>query len=41
MIDLTQTHDVLGAYHSLDFDAIRQEYTDPATKYAFAVMRRL
>lgn len=37
-IDLTQTHDVLGAYHSLDFSDIRQKYTDSATKYAFSVL---
>ena len=38
MIDLTQSHDVLGAYHSIDFDNIRKKYTDPATKYAFKVL---
>lgn len=38
MIDLTQSHDVLGAYHSIDFDDIRHKYTDPATKYALDVM---
>lgn len=38
MIDLTQSHDVLGAYHSIDFDDIRCKYTDPATKYALDVM---
>ena len=38
MIDLTQSHDVLGAYHSIDFNDIRKEYTDPATKYAFDVL---
>lgn len=38
MIDLTQSHDVLGAYHSIDFGSIRQQYTDPATKYAFKVL---
>ena len=38
MIDLTQSHDVLGAYHSIDFDGIRKKYTDPATKYAFNVL---
>ena len=37
-IDLTQTHNVLGAYHSLDFSAIRQKYTDPGTTYAFKVL---
>lgn len=38
MIDLTQNHDVLGAYHNIDFDSIRKKYTDPATKYAFKVL---
>lgn len=38
MIDLTQSHDVLGAYHSIDFDDIRKKYTDPATEYAFNVL---
>lgn len=37
-IDLTQTHDVLGAYHSLDFAPIRKRYTDPGTQYAFKVL---
>lgn len=37
-IDLTQTHDVLGAYHAIDFSEIRKEYTDPGTKYAFDVL---
>lgn len=37
-IDLTQTHDVLGAYHSLDFAPIRKKYTDPGTQYAFKVL---
>ncbi len=38
MIVLTQSHDVLGAYHSIDFDDIRKKYTDPATEYAFNVL---
>lgn len=38
MIDLTQSHDVLGAYHSIDFNGIRKKYADPATKYAFNVL---
>lgn len=38
MIDLTQSHDVLGAYHSIDFDDVRKEYNDPATQYAFDVL---
>ena len=38
MIDLTQSHDVLGAYHSINFDSIRKKYHDPATQYAFDVL---
>lgn len=38
MIDLTQSHDVLGAYHSIDFNDIRKKYADPATEYAFNVL---
>lgn len=38
MIDLTQNHDVLGAYHSIDFNGIRKKYADPATEYAFDVL---
>lgn len=38
MIDLTQSHDVLGAYHSINFDGIRKKYHDPATQYAFDVL---
>lgn len=30
-IDLTQNHDVIGAYHQCDFQSIRHQYTDPAT----------
>ncbi|MGL4340846.1 MAG: terminase large subunit, partial [Lactococcus lactis] len=37
-IDLTQTHDVIGTYHSLNYEDIREEYQDPATKYAFDVL---
>lgn len=37
-IDLTQTHDVIGSYQSLDCSAIRQQYTDPGTNYAFDVL---
>lgn len=37
-IDLTQTHDVLGAYHSINWQAIRTQYTDPGTQYAFDVL---
>lgn len=38
MIDLTQSHDVLGAYHNIDFNDIREKYADPATEYAFNVL---
>ena len=38
MIDLTQSHDVLGAYHSINFNDIRLKYDDPATCYAFSVL---
>ena len=37
-IDLTQTHDVSGAYHAIDFSDVRKQYTDPGTKYAFDVL---
>ncbi|MCJ2389102.1 hypothetical protein HZI63_09640, partial [Limosilactobacillus fermentum] len=37
-IDLTQTHDVIGAYQALDCSEVRQQYTDPGTKYAFDVL---
>ena len=38
MIDLTQSHDVLGAYHNIGFNGVRKEFPDPATKYALDVM---
>ncbi|MDA5386516.1 terminase large subunit [Loigolactobacillus backii] len=37
-IDLTQTHDVLGAYRAIDFSGIRKEFKDAATQYAFDVL---
>lgn len=37
-IDLTQSHDVLGAYHSIDWSNIRSKYQDPGTDYAFTVL---
>ncbi|EFD87516.1 terminase TerL endonuclease subunit [Oenococcus oeni] len=37
-IDLTKTHDVIGAYKSIDFSQIRKDYQDPGTKYAFDVL---
>ena len=38
MIDLTQNHDVLGAYHNIDFDKVLKQYQDPATQYAHDVL---
>ncbi|MCH5384698.1 terminase [Limosilactobacillus reuteri] len=37
-IDLTQTHDVLGAYQTIDFSNIRDQYHDSGTKYCFDVL---
>lgn len=37
-IDLTQTHDVEGAFNSIDWSDIKTKYHDPATLYAFAVL---
>ena len=37
-IDLTQTHDVIGAYKSIDWSDIKTKYHDPATLYAFSVL---
>ena len=37
-IDLTKTHDVIGAYRSIDWSHIRSKYRDAGTKYAFDVM---
>ena len=37
-VDLTQTHDVLGAYKNIDFKNIRERYKDPGTTYAFDVL---
>lgn len=37
-IDLTQTHDVLGAYKAIDFGDVKDKYHDPATEYAFKVL---
>lgn len=37
-IDLTQSHDVLGAYHNIDWSNIRDKYQDPGTRYAFKVL---
>lgn len=37
-IDLTQTHDVIGAFKSIDWSDIKTKYHDPATSYAFSVL---
>lgn len=37
-IDLTQTHDVDGAYQSIDWAEIIDKYKDPGTKYCFDVL---
>lgn len=37
-IDLTQTHDVLGAYKSTDFKTLKDSYQDAGTQYAFDVL---
>lgn len=37
-INLTQTHDVIGAFHHCDFAGIRKQYDDPGTRYAFTVL---
>lgn len=37
-IDITQTHDIDGAYQQVDFSDIRAKYRDPATQYAFRVL---
>ncbi|MCT6891378.1 MAG: terminase large subunit [Lactobacillus sp.] len=36
--DLTQTHDVDGAYQSVDWSKIRKKYQDPGTTYCFDVL---
>lgn len=37
-IDLTQTHDVIGAFKSIDWSDIKAKYRDPATLYAFSIL---
>ncbi|WP_262316420.1 terminase large subunit [Lacticaseibacillus parakribbianus] len=37
-LDLTQSHDVIGAYRKHDYRAIRDKYKDPGTVYAFRVL---
>lgn len=37
-VDLTQTHDVEGAYEAIDWSEIREKYKDPGTQYCFNVL---
>ncbi|WP_338201674.1 terminase large subunit [Lactobacillus rizhaonensis] len=37
-VDLTQTHDVEGAYDAINWSAIRKKYKDPGTNYCFDVL---
>lgn len=37
-IDLTQSHDVLGVYHKIDYSEIRKQYNDAGTRYCFDVL---
>ena len=37
-VDLTQTHDVEGAYDAIDWSKIREKYKDPGTNYCFDVL---
>ena len=37
-IDLTQTHDVDGAYEAVDWSEIRKKYKDPGTQYCFDIL---
>lgn len=37
-IDLTQTHDVLGAYQSINWTDIKNKYQDDGTKYCFEIL---
>ncbi|AGE39596.1 terminase large subunit [Lactiplantibacillus plantarum] len=37
-VDLTQTHDALGVYQSIDWQSIKARYNDAGTKYAFSVL---
>lgn len=39
-IDLTQTHDVDGAYRAIDWSEIKEKYKDPGTKYCFDVLNK-
>ncbi|WP_281196554.1 terminase large subunit [Lactobacillus acetotolerans] len=37
-IDLSQTRDIVGAFHSIDWEEIKEKYNDPGTKYCFDVL---
>ena len=37
-IDLTQSHDVIGTYHKIDYSEIRKQYNDAGTRYCFDVL---
>lgn len=37
-IDITQTHDILGAYKSIDYSKIKENYQDEGTQYCFEVL---
>lgn len=37
-VDLTQTHDVEGAYDAINWSEIRKKYKDPGTNYCFDVL---
>lgn len=37
-VDLTQTHDVIGTYNSIDYSEIRDKYQDEGTQYCFDVL---
>lgn len=37
-IDLTQSHDVIGAFKKIDFSDIKEKYQDAGTKYCFDVL---
>lgn len=37
-IDLTQTHDVVGTYLSMDWTDVKNKYHDDGTRYCFEVL---
>lgn len=38
MIDLTESHDIIGIYQKHDYTAIRDQFNDAGTRYAFDVL---